>query len=59
MEHYTITIKVAYDETTTPDHLEARLYDRVTEAISEGLLTPTYEEVVDEYSIRVSFDGEG
>jgi len=50
-----ITIKVCYDESTvdSEDELEMALERGVDQCIQNGLLSPSGEEIVDEYSMEV------
>ena len=50
-----ITIKVCYDESTvgSSDELEMALERELDRCIQDGLLTPSGEEIVDEYSMEV------
>lgn len=53
-----ILIEVDYDEATISDEerLRHNLEQEVRGEISEGMLTPTLEEVVDEYTLSVEVE---
>lgn len=58
-QHVTITVKVAYDETSvSKENLELLLHEEIDSAIARGLLSPTMEEIVEEFDVNVSFHGE-
>jgi tagatose-1,6-bisphosphate aldolase len=49
----TITIVVYYDETSVNEHTKTCVRREVERCVQEGLLSPTGEEVVDEYIMDV------
>jgi hypothetical protein len=57
MIHLRITIDVAHDEASVEpeavEHLCRDLEHEVTMAAERGLLTPTYTEIIDEWSVHV------
>lgn len=55
-QHVTITIKVAYDEASPLDDLELRLYEEIDYAVGRGLLTPSGEEIIEEFDIKVEVE---
>lgn len=55
MKHFTITIKIAYDEATVPEDMDLRLKRNVERCVSkEGLLNDyDLEAVVDDWKVVV------
>lgn len=55
MKHYTITIKVAYDETTVPEDMEDQLKRNVEWCVGrQNLLNDQHEEaIVDDWKVTV------
>ena len=53
-----VEINIDYDDATIKDKLQLKkaLEDEISQEILEGLLTPTLEEVIDDYSFSVSID---
>ena len=52
-KHITITIKVAYDEVTVDDKTLWGLEQEIDRAVENGMLSPSGEEEVEEFSVEV------
>lgn len=58
MKRATITVKIAYDEATVSDPLQLKmaLEQEIHHQVGDGLLTPTGEEIVDEWDVEITVD---